>query len=174
MAQKDLQVLKCDRIVVDIEGGRTWLIILSNCVYHGIISFRLPSILLLRQSLGWQQVLAPQVLNNLHNRLLHTGLNTLDHNLGILWCLIRRRDTSELLDLTSSSLLVEPLWIALLCLLDRDLDVDLDEWDWLVALWNGGVELAGDLAVGLVWGDEGGEGCGCGVGEEPCYLSMFR
>jgi len=80
--------------------------------------------------------------------------------------LVRRRDAREVLDLPRARLLVEPLRVALLGDLDRDVDVDLDEGDGLVALGDGAVQVARDLAVGEVRRDEGRQGCGRGVGEE--------
>lgn len=87
-------------------------------------------------------------------------------NLRLLWCLVRSTNTCELLNLASSCLLVETLRIALLCLLYGNVDEDLDEGQWGVGVDRIGVELAGELTVGFVGRDEGGEGDCCGVGEE--------
>ena len=80
--------------------------------------------------------------------------------------LVRRRDAREVLDLARARLLVEPLRVALLGDLDRDVDVDLDEGDGRVALRDGAVQVARDLAVGEVRRDEGRQGRSRGVGEQ--------
>jgi hypothetical protein len=87
-----------------------------------------------------------------------------------IWGLVRRRDTGEVGDYAGAGLLVQALGVALLGLLDGDVDVDLDEGDWLVALGDGGVEVACDLTVRLVGRDERCESCCRGVGEELRYL----
>lgn len=107
-----------------------------------------------------------QVLGNLKHSLLNTRLLRVNVNLGILWCLIWSTDSSELLNLSSSCLLVQTLGVTLLGLLNGDVDKDLDEGKWGVDVLGVGVEIAGELAVGLVWGDERGQGDGGGVGEE--------
>ena len=50
-----------------------------------------------------------------------------------IWC----GDTSEVWNHAGASFLVEPFWITLLCDLDRDIDVDLDEGNFWVGatLW---------------------------------------
>jgi hypothetical protein len=111
-----------------------------------------------------------QVLDNQHHRLLDAGLVRVDVDLRGLWGLVRRRDTGEVLDYACARLLVQALGVALLGNLDGDVDVHLDEGDWLVACGNGGVQVAGDLAVGLVGRDERCESRRRGVGEELCYL----
>ena len=91
----------------------------------------------------------------------------LDGNLGVRRLLIRGRNTRKLLDLTSSSLLVEALGIALLSHLEGNVDKHLNEGDGLVAAALGlGVQCASRVAVGAVGRDEGGDGDGGGVGEE--------
>lgn len=93
----------------------------------------------------------------------------LDDDLGVLGGLVGGADAGELLYLAGAGLLVEALGIALLGDGDGDVDVDLDEGQGLVvgaAGAGGGVQLAGDLAVGLVGRDEGGQGNGAGVGEQ--------
>lgn len=52
----------------------------------------------------------------------------MDMDLRILWSLIRRTDTSELLDLTSSCFLIQSFGIALLSFFYRDVHKNLDEW----------------------------------------------
>jgi hypothetical protein len=85
--------------------------------------------------------------------------------------LVRRRDARELLDLARPRLLVQALGVALLRYFERDVDVDFDERQRLVALLGAlGVQLACRLAVGAVGRDEGGDGYCGGVGEELGYL----
>lgn len=111
--------------------------------------------------------LVVEPVNNLGDTLLDRLLVGLDGDLGVLGGLVRGRDASELLDLTGAGLLVEALGVTLLGDLEGHVDVDLDKGDGLVAVLGGlGVQLAGDVAVGLVGGDEGGDGDGGGVGEE--------
>lgn len=109
-------------------------------------------------SLHANQVLLLQILRNLHNSLLHTNFVTPNVNLRLLRSLIRRTDTSKLLDLTSTGLLVEALGVTLLSNFDGHIDEDFDEWERSVGSIGGGssVELAGEVAVCSVWGDEGG------------------
>lgn len=87
-------------------------------------------------------------------------------NLRVLRSFVRCTDARELLDLASLGLLVETLGVTLLSLFDGDVDEDLDEGQRGVGVLGVGVEVAGDLAVGFVGGDEGGEGDRCRVGEE--------
>lgn len=107
-----------------------------------------------------------EVLGDLKHSLLNTRLLGVDVDLCVLWCLIWSTDSSELLDLSCSCLLVKTLGVTLLGLLDGDVDKDLDEGKWGVDVLGVCVEIAGELAVGLVWGDERGQGNGGGVGEE--------
>lgn len=87
-------------------------------------------------------------------------------DLRILWRLVRGTDPRELLDLACSCLLVQTLGVALLGLFNGDVDEDFDEGERGVGVLGVGVEFAGELAVGFVGGDEGGQGdCG-GVREE--------
>lgn len=91
----------------------------------------------------------------------------LDGDLGVLGLLVGGGDASEVGDLTSARLGVEALGVALLGDGEGNVNVDLDEGDGLVALLARlGVEVAGNLTVGAVGGDEGGDGDGGGVGEE--------
>jgi hypothetical protein len=103
-----------------------------------------------------QQSLLFEVLRDDNHGLLDARLLRVDVDLWVLRSLVWSADTSELLDLTSSCLLVQALRIALLCLLNWDVHEDLNEWQRLVIL-GVGVELARKLAVGLVWRDEGSE-----------------
>lgn len=106
-------------------------------------------------------------VNNLGDALLDRLLVGLDGDLGVVGGLVRGRDASKLLDLTGAGLLVETLGVTLLSDLERHVDVDLDKGDGLVAALGGlGVQLTGDLAIGLVGGDEGGDGDGGGVSKE--------
>ena len=95
----------------------------------------------------------------------------MDVNLGILGSLVRSADASELLDLASASLLVQTLRVALLSLLNGNVNEDLDEGKRRLVVLGVVVEVTGDLAVGLVRGDKGGEGDGGAVGEELGDLS---
>ena len=90
---------------------------------------------------------------------VHAQLRVPGHVVGV-------GDARELLDLTRSCLLVQALGISLLGLLYGDVNEDFDEWERAVGVGGVGVELSRELAVGLVWGDEGCEGEGGGVGEE--------
>jgi hypothetical protein len=94
-----------------------------------------------------------------------------DVDLCVLGSLVGSADTSELLDLAGASLLVQTLGVALLSLLDGDVNEDLDEGKSGLAVLGVVVEVTSDLAVGLVGGDEGGEGDGGAVGEELGDLS---
>lgn len=98
----------------------------------------------------------------------------LDGDLGILGGLIRRADACELGDFALSGLLIQALGVALLGLLDGNVDVDLDESQGLVIGVRGGrcgVQLAGGLPILLEGRDEGGDGNGGRVGEEFGNLS---
>ena len=94
----------------------------------------------------------------------------LDSNLGVSRLLIRRRNTSKLLDLARSSLLVETLGVALLSHFEGNVDKHLNEGDGLVGTLGLGVKGASRVAVRAVGGDEGGDGDGGRVGEELGYL----
>lgn len=91
----------------------------------------------------------------------------LDSDLGVLGLLVRGGDASEVLDLTSASLLVQALGVTLLSNLKGNVNVDLDKGDGLVAvLVRLGVEVTGDVTIDSVGGDEGGDGNGGGVSKE--------
>jgi hypothetical protein len=113
-----------------------------------------------------QQTLLVQVVGDDLDGLLDAGLLAVNVDLGVLGSLVGSADTSELLDLTGASLLVETLGVALLGLLHGNVNEDLDEGKRSLAVLGVGVEVTGDLAVGLVGGDEGGKGDGGAVGEE--------
>lgn len=87
-------------------------------------------------------------------------------DLGVLGSLVRSADTSKLLDLASASLLVQTLGVALLSLLNGDVNEDLDEGKRRLVVLGVVVEVTGDLAVGLVGRDKGREGDGGAVGEQ--------
>lgn len=91
----------------------------------------------------------------------------LDNQLCVLGGLVRRRDTSEVLDLASTCLLVQTLGVALLRNLNGNINIDLDKRKRLVvALGALFVELAGDEAVCPVRANEGSDGDGGRVGKE--------
>jgi len=79
-------------------------------------------------------------------------------DLSLLRGLVRRTDSRELLDLSCASLLVKALGIALLGLFHWNVDEDFDEGKRRLGVLGVGVEVASELAVGGVGGDEGGEG----------------
>jgi hypothetical protein len=117
-----------------------------------------------------QQPLALQILRNFPHTILNTLQITADMNLGLLRRLIRRTDARKLWDLALPRLLVQALWIARLCYLEREVDEDFDESEGRVGARGYGVQVARGLAVGFVRRDEGCYGdCGA-VGEELCDL----
>jgi len=113
-----------------------------------------------------QQTLLLQVVGDDLDGLLDAGLLAVNVDLCLLRSLVGRADTSELLDLTSASLLVQTLGVTLLGLLDGDVNENLDEGQGRLVVLGVGVEVTSDLAVGLVGGDEGGKGDRGAVGEE--------
>lgn len=120
-----------------------------------------------RLLLGGKVALGVQVLNDLLNSIDNGEVNVLDVHLGVGRSLVGSGDTSELLDDTLTSLLVETLGVTLLSDLNGNIDVDLDERQ--TGLLTGGgdlVQLTGTVTVLLVGGDEGGDGDGVGVGEQ--------
>jgi hypothetical protein len=74
-----------------------------------------------------QQALLLKVIGDLLDALLNRLAVVDNVDLRVLGSLVRRADTSELLDLTGTSLLVQALGVTLLSDLHRDVDVDLDE-----------------------------------------------
>lgn len=102
-----------------------------------------------------QQPVVLQVLRNNHHGLLYARLLAVNVDLWLLWCLVRRTDTSELLDLTSLRLLVQTLGISLLSDVDWHIDKDLDERQGAVGVLCIGVKFASDLTVGFVRRDKG-------------------
>ncbi len=90
-----------------------------------------------------------------------------DGDLGVLGRLVGGADAGEVGDLAGAGLLVEPLRVALLGDLERDVGEDLDEGDRLIAGGRGGaVQVARDLPVRLEGRDERRDGDGGRVGEE--------
>jgi hypothetical protein len=89
---------------------------------------------------------------------------------GVLGCLIRARDTSELWDLASTGKLVKTLGVAGLGNLERQVDKDLDELERRIVTLDFGVQLARGGAVGGKGRDERCDGDSGGVGEELCDL----
>ena len=119
-------------------------------------------------SLGSLEVaLVGQPLGDLGDTLLDGVLVGLDGDLGVDGLLVGGGDACELLDLTGAGLLVEALGVALLGDLEGHVDKDLDKGQGLVVGVGGlGVQLAGEVTVGPVGRDEGGDGDGGGVSEE--------
>src|SRR5205809_8025214 len=68
-----------------------------------------------------------QVVEDLLCGLLRRLLLRIDHQLGVLWSLVRVGDPGELLDLARAGLRVESLDVPPLALLHRGLDIGLDE-----------------------------------------------
>ncbi|KAJ3504335.1 hypothetical protein NM208_g16352 [Fusarium decemcellulare] len=90
-------------------------------------------------------------VDDLGDTLFDRLLVGLDGDLGAFGLLVRGRDASELLDLTSAGLLVEALGVTLLSDLEGNVDEDLDKRDSLVTTLVGlGVQLTGDLTVSSV------------------------
>lgn len=117
--------------------------------------------------LNADQALLLEVLDNLGDALLHRVLVRVDRYLGLVRGLVRRRDTSKVLDLASPGLLVQTLGVTLLGDLNGDIDVDLDKGQGRIAAGAALlVQVARDLAVGLVRADEAGDGDGAAVGEQ--------
>ena len=113
-----------------------------------------------------QQTLLLEVVGDDLDSLLHAGLLAVNVDLGVLGSLVRSADTSELLDLAGASLLVQTLGVALLSLLNGNVNEDLDEGKRRLVVLGVGVEVTSDLAVGLVGRDKGGEGDSGAVGEQ--------
>ena len=93
-------------------------------------------------------------------------------HLWLLWRLVGCADTRELFDLARSGLFVQTFGVTSFSLLNRHVDEHLDEGERRVVALDFGVEVARDLAVGFVGRYEGGQGNGCGVGEEFGDLGM--
>ena len=80
-----------------------------------------------RTSLGGDQALGLEVGEDLLGVLLRRLAGGLDPDLGVLRLLVGVGDAGELLDLTRAGLRVEALGVALLAVLERGGDEDLDE-----------------------------------------------
>ena len=117
-----------------------------------------------------EQTLLLEVLCDDDDSLLNTGVCRVNVDFRLLGGLVGSTDAGKVLDDTGAGLLVETLGIALLGLFDGNVDVDFDEGQGSLCVFGLFVEFAGGLAVGLVGGDEGGQGEGGGVGEELCDL----
>lgn len=119
-----------------------------------------------------QVTLRVKVLNNLLNSINNRQIDILNVNLGLLRSLVRSRDTSEILNDTSTSLLVQSLGVTLLSNLNGNINVHLDERQTGL-LTRGGdlVQSAGGVTVLLVGGDERGNGDRGGISEELSDLS---
>jgi hypothetical protein len=88
-------------------------------------------------------------------------------NLRVGRRLIRSRDTSELLNNTLASLLVQTLGVTLLRHLNGDINIDLDERQTGLLAGRGNlVQLTGSVTILPVGRDEGSNGDGVGVGEQ--------
>ena len=88
-----------------------------------------------------------QVPKDLLHSSLHAQLVRLDHDLRRVGLLVRGRDSSELLDLSRSSLLVETLGISRLDDGEGSIDEDLDEGG---GRGGGGVKGSSEVSVGFV------------------------
>ena len=119
-----------------------------------------------------QETFLLEVLCDDDDSLLDTGVCRVNVDLWLLGGLVGSADAGKVLDDTGAGLLVETLGIALLGLFDGNVDVDFDEGKRGVCVCGLLVEFAGGLAVGLVRGDEGGQGEAGGVGEELCDLCV--
>lgn len=114
-----------------------------------------------------QQALLSQPSDDLSNTLFDGVFVGLDDNLGVCGLFIGSSDASKLLDLASTSLLVETLGVALLGNLEGDINVDLDERNgFVIVVCALSVQRASKVTVGPVGRDEGGDCDGGGVGEE--------
>lgn len=88
-------------------------------------------------------------------------------NLRVGRRLIRSRDTSELLNNTLASLLVQTLGVTLLGHLNGDINIDLDERQTGLLAGGGNlVQLTGSVTIFAVGRDEGSNGDGVGVREQ--------
>ena len=126
--------------------------------------------------LCWQQTLRLEVLHNLHHRLLYILLVGVKVNLCVLRCLIRRRimNTGKVWDFAGTSQRIKTLWITFLGDFERNVNVNLNERDWLVALGDFGMCLASGLAISFVGRDEGCECCGRRISKQLCNLSSMN
>lgn len=129
------------------------------------ISFH-PSLYVTLPILDSDEALLDKVLRDDLDRSLNINLVRLNRDLGLVRSLVRRRDARELLDLSSTSLLVEALGVPSLNDRERSVDEDLDERR---GGGGGGVEGASELTVGLVCECEEANGCEFG---EDCNIKL--
>lgn len=131
---------------------------------------------LLLLGLCWQQTLRLEVLHNLHHRLFYTLIVGVKVNFCVLRCLIRRRimNAGKVWDFAGTSQRIKALRVTFLRDLERNVDVNLNERDWLVALGDFGMCLASGLAVSFVGRDEGCECCSRRIGKQLCNLSSMN
>jgi len=99
-----------------------------------------------------EDLLLLHVSHNEGNRLVEGHFTSVDVEVTVGWGLVWVRDTSEVLDLTGTGLLVETLNISLLANLEGGGDVALEELEVASS-----VESLGGISVLGVWGDEGDE-----------------
>lgn len=117
--------------------------------------------------LSGQVALGVKVSNNLLNSILDRQIHVLKVDLGLLRRLVGSGDTSELLNDTLTSLLVQALRITLLGNLNGDINVHLNEGETGALAGRGDfVQLAGSVTVLAVRRDERGNGDGARVGEQ--------
>lgn len=95
--------------------------------------------------------MSDQIVKNSLGAFVDTKLVGVDLDLRIGRGLIRIVNTREVLNNSLTGLLVQTLRIALLSHLERDIDMNLDEWD--AGLF---VDLASVLAIGDIGGDKSG------------------
>lgn len=113
------------------------------------------------------EALVVEPLDDLGNALLNGALVGLDGDFRAGRLLVGSADAGELLDLAGAGLLVEALGVALLSHLEGHIDVDLDKRNGLVAvLARLRMQRPGQITVGAVRRDEGGDCDGGGVGEQ--------
>jgi hypothetical protein len=103
-------------------------------------------------SLSAEDLLLFHMLKNEGNRLIKSLLTSVDVEVTVWWGLVWIGDTSEVLDFTSTGLLVETLNISLFTNLKGGRDVALEEWET-----SGLVGCFGDVTILGVWGDESNE-----------------
>lgn len=90
----------------------------------------------------------------------------LDSDFRVRRLLVWRRNTSEFLDFTGTSLLVQTLRIALLGNFERNVDKDFDKGNGLLITLSLSVKFTGRVAVGSVGRNEGRNGDGGRIGKE--------
>ena len=129
------------------------------------------SVIIISDLLGLEQTLLLEVLGDDDHGLLDTRLLRVDVNLRVLRSLVRCTDASKVLDYAGSRLLVQALRVALLSLLDRNIDKDLDEGQRSLSVRSLRVHLPRRLAVSLVRRDEARQGQSGAVGEQLGHLA---